>query len=97
MPSFPRPLPPPQEELAEHGDIVIVRGPDTYMDLPNKTFRMLRFGHAHPTGLSILFWRGEEERGMGREPATRGSLFPSGRESSLLETRSHRGGGFRPT
>lgn len=38
----------PQEELAEHGDIVIVRGPDTYMDLPNKTFRMLRFGHAHP-------------------------------------------------
>ncbi|KFM27449.1 UDP-GlcNAc:betaGal beta-1,3-N-acetylglucosaminyltransferase 6 [Auxenochlorella protothecoides] len=47
-------LGPIAEELAEHGDIVIVRGPDTYMDLPNKTFRMLRFGHAHPTGYTHI-------------------------------------------
>ncbi|KAL6766987.1 hypothetical protein ACKKBG_A38130 [Auxenochlorella protothecoides x Auxenochlorella symbiontica] len=47
-------LGPIAEELAQHGDIVIVRGPDTYMDLPNKTFRMLRFGHAHPKGYTHI-------------------------------------------
>lgn len=37
-----------QEELAEHGDLTILRGRDTYVELPNKTFRLFRYGYAHP-------------------------------------------------
>jgi hypothetical protein len=36
--------------VARHNDSVVVRGPDTYLDLPNKTLRALRYALAHPAG-----------------------------------------------
>lgn len=39
---------PPQEEARQHNDTVVVRGADTYRQLPNKTVRLLRYAVAHP-------------------------------------------------
>lgn len=45
-------LPVLEEEVRRHGDIIVLRGKDTYMNLPNKTFRMLRYALAHPNEYS---------------------------------------------
>ncbi|KAH7622590.1 hypothetical protein NADE_005175 [Nannochloris sp. 'desiccata'] len=42
-------LPALEEEVVAHNDIVILRGKDTYFNLPNKTFRMFRYTLAHPS------------------------------------------------
>lgn len=39
-----------QEEVERHGDVVVLRGADTYRNLPNKTMRLLRYVAAHPGG-----------------------------------------------
>lgn len=39
-----------QEDLAHSNDIVVLRGPDTYLNLPNKTLRLMRYALAHPAG-----------------------------------------------
>ena len=41
-------LPHLEEEILAHNDTVVVRGKDVYFNLPNKTFRMLRYTLAHP-------------------------------------------------
>ncbi|EFN55980.1 hypothetical protein CHLNCDRAFT_145336 [Chlorella variabilis] len=41
-------LPQLQEDLAHSNDIVVLRGPDTYLNLPNKTLRLMRYALAHP-------------------------------------------------
>jgi hypothetical protein len=37
-----------EEEVVAHNDTVFLRGKDFYTNLPNKTFRMLRYALAHP-------------------------------------------------
>ena len=39
-----------QTEAASHNDTVVVRGADSYRNLPNKTLRTLRYAMAHPAG-----------------------------------------------
>lgn len=39
-----------QAEVEAHGDVVMLRGADTYTNLPNKTLRLLRYVAAHPAG-----------------------------------------------
>ncbi|KAI3437810.1 hypothetical protein D9Q98_000257 [Chlorella vulgaris] len=43
-------LPRLQEEAATHNDTVVLRGTDTYANLPNKTLRLMRYAVAHPAG-----------------------------------------------
>ncbi|PRW57106.1 Phosphatidylserine synthase 2 isoform A [Chlorella sorokiniana] len=43
-------LPALQAELERHNDTVVLRGEDTYKNLPNKTLRLLRYALAHPAG-----------------------------------------------
>jgi len=43
-------LPTRQAELERHNDTVMLRGADTYKNLPNKTLRLLRYALAHPAG-----------------------------------------------
>ena len=43
-------MPALEAEIREHNDTVILRGNDTYLNLPNKTFRMFRYALAHPDG-----------------------------------------------
>jgi Galactosyltransferase len=45
-------LPALEEEVIAHNDTVILRGKDVYLNLPNKTFRMLRYTLAHPREFS---------------------------------------------
>jgi len=41
-------LPALEEEIVAHNDTVVLRGQDGYFNLPNKTFRTLRYTLAHP-------------------------------------------------
>lgn len=42
----------PQEEALAHNDTVVLRGQDRYLNLPNKTLRLLRYTLTHPAGAS---------------------------------------------
>lgn len=56
-------------EVAAHGDIVVLRGADTYKNLPNKTLRLLRFAVAAPAGKNCpLVMRGRAAKS--RQPDT---------------------------
>jgi hypothetical protein len=48
----PSPWPSPQEEARRYNDTLVVRGPDTYRNLPNKTVRLMRYAAAHPAGFT---------------------------------------------
>lgn len=45
-------LPALEAEVREYNDTVVVRGHDTYLNLPNKTFRLFRYALAHPEGFT---------------------------------------------
>ncbi|PSC69470.1 UDP-c:betaGal beta-1,3-N-acetylglucosaminyltransferase 6 isoform B [Micractinium conductrix] len=47
-------LPALQDELLAAGDLVVLRGADTYRQLPNKTLRTLRYMAASPAGYTHL-------------------------------------------
>ena len=58
-----------QDEAACHSDddtsLVVLRGPDTYRNLPNKTLRLLRYMLAHPAGGSKSGRADRMQRGVG--------------------------------
>lgn len=66
-----------QAELARHNDTVVLRGEDTYKNLPNKTLRLLRYALAHPAGGRAhgIAWSWDAEGLVGPGKETSGSLL----------------------
>lgn len=77
-------LPSRQEEASRHRDLVVLRGADTYLNLPNKTLRILRYALAHPAGKPSLGACGVGHSALDTERKFCPCWFPLGISETFL-------------